>query len=153
MKAVKITNPRWLIQHGNVFSKYCDKIAVDGMTYESLMGFFYNAVQFGGDAMELWMAIDDDGPHAFALFRVLVFPYVGTVSCDHFHRWGESGESVDLLIDKFIEFGKRHRATVFTGAFVNEKVYRVFQSRCKGKMEITQTPFVNFTARRITENG
>ena len=131
MKAVKVTDPRWIGIIGPEIKAYVKKIGASNVTYEGMFVYFQRAVQFGGDKTELWVVMnDEEKPVAFAHWFVRDVPCNGTVYFDQLYSWTRAIEPVDILINEFVKFAERSRATIFEFDLVNEKVASVIESRC-----------------------
>jgi hypothetical protein len=122
IKLVKITNPMWMQILGPRISEYCERLKVPCVTYESMMSYLTNVVQFGGDTSEFWVAFENDNPVGFCLWCVLGFPYIGVVHCDQVYTWGENKEISRSLFGKFLEFAEKNRAPYIHGLMINKKV-------------------------------
>ena len=131
MKAVKVTDPRWIGIIGPEIKSYVKKINAGNVTYEGMFVYFQRAVQFGGDKTELWVVMDDDKPVAFGHWFVRDVPCNGTVYFDQIYSWTRSIEPVDLLIQAFKRFAVRSNATIYEFDLVNNKVAEAIESRCK----------------------
>ena len=148
-KLVKITNVVWLGQLGPQIKVFYDKVGTQTITYETLFAYFSRTVQHGGDVAEFWVVFKDEEPLAFAHWFVCDLPHRGTVFCDYVYSWNRMREPVQMLLDKFIEFGKLKRAPIYKGTAINEAVYRVFR-KAASKMgyEFDVTPLIDFIGRK-----
>ena len=92
---------------------------------------------------------DNDKPIAFGHWMVRDLPHVGKVYCDFIYSWVKDRRPADLLIDKFIEFGKKHRAVIYEGDAINDPVFRAFQKIASRKgYYLTKSNHINFTGRK-----
>ena len=149
-KMIKISNPKWLGILGPQIQTFCDKLNLDTITYETLYTYFVRTVQHGGDNIEFWVVLKDNEPIAFAHWFVNGLPHYGAVSCDYIHSWNRMREPIELLLDKFIEFGKKHHAPIYTGTATNEAVFRVFRKAAlKIGYKLEKTPWIDFMGRHV----
>ena len=148
-KIAKITNPNWLGVLGPQINGFIEKAWTPTITYETLYTYFARSIQFGQNVAEFWVVFRDDEPVAFAHWFVCDLPHRGVVFCDYIYSWNRMREPVQMLLDKFIEFGKEKRAPVYKGTAINEAVYRVFRKAAsKLGYEIEVTPLVDFIGRK-----
>jgi hypothetical protein len=155
MKALKITNPLWLGQIGPKIDSFVKKINVAGITYESLYSYFAQSIQHGGEMSEFWCVFDEEQrqPVAFAHWLVRGLPHIGKVYCDFVYSWTKQREPASLLIDKFIDFGKKHRSPIYEGDAINEITFRLFRKTAHDKgYGLEKSGHVNFVGRKRNEN-
>jgi hypothetical protein len=152
LKAVKITNPMWLGNLGKFIAGFLDKVPVVGISYETLYTYFAGTVQHGGsmtpmnmrDGREFWVVFKDSKPIAFAHWFVKGPPYIGTVYMDYIFSWNTKKEPVQLLLEKFGEFGVDHRAKYWEADAANERVFSVFKNAAdRLGYEVVQTNRIN----------
>jgi len=149
LKIVKITNPNWMGQLGPQIKTFCDKVGTPTITYETLYSYFLRSVQHGGEVAEFHVVFKDDEPLAFAHWFVCDLPHRGVVFCDYVYSWNRMREPVELLLDSFIEFGKKKRAPLYKGTAINDAVYRVFRKAASKKgYEFDVTPLIDFIGRK-----
>lgn len=149
LQLTQITNPIWLGQLGPQINTFCSKIQTPTITYETLYAYFSRTVQHGGDIAQFWVVFKDNEPVAFAHWFVCDLPHRGVVFCDYIHSWNRMREPVELLLDKFIEFGKNKHAPIYKGTAINEAVYRVFRKAAsKRGYEFEITPLIDFLGRK-----
>ena len=61
-------------------------------------------------------------------------------------------EPVQMLFDKFIEFGRKNHCPIYKGTAVNETVFRVFRKAAsKRGYDLNRTELVDFLGRK--KNG
>jgi len=128
----RITNPLIIGQIASLIQKFHSRIKetsgmYDGITYESLYAYATRVVQFGGDRGEFWLAMEDNVPVGFAIWRVLDLPHIGTVHCDAMYNDTRNQKSIKELYDEFISFGQRQRALIYRYDAVNDKVGDYFK--------------------------
>lgn len=128
LRAQKVNNPVWLARMGPVIEKYVNQYGTEGITYQSLVTYFQQVAQFGGEGSEFWVVFDEDKqePVAFAQWAVLSLPYVGCVHLNHIHSWMRRQEPAKMLWDEFNKFGKKHNAPIFLGYALNEKLFEYY---------------------------
>lgn len=149
MKALKITNPLWLGQLGPKIESFVKKIKVAGITYESLYAYFVQSIQYGGEMSEFWVVFDNGQPVAFAHWLVRGLPHIGKVYCDFIYSWTKQKEPASLLLDEFINFGKKHRAPIYEGDATSEVTFRVFRKIAHTKgYDLEKSNHVNFVGRK-----
>lgn len=157
MKLVKITNPLWLNDIAQEIRSFSENLNLDGITYESLMAYFQTTVQFRGRLAEFWVVFDslksvDESPEcmAFAHWIVSGQPHLGTVYCDFIYSWVKDGKPVELLIDQFLEFGRKSNCPIYEGDAIDELRFRVFRKVASRKgYDLTTRNNVTFTGRKI----
>ena len=148
-KIAQISNPNWLGTLGPQIKAFCDKASVPTVTYETLYTYFLRSVQHGGKVAEFWVVFKDEEPIAFAHWFVNDLPHRGLVFCDYIHSWNRMRQPVEMLLDKFIEFGKDHHAPIYKGTAINQAVFRVFRKAAsKRGYKLEQTPLVDFIGRK-----
>ena len=132
MKLQKITEPRWLGILGPKINEYTKYLKEQQITYESLFSYLAMSIQHGRrndgkpDTSEFWVVSSDDGkPKAFAHWFVRPLPHIGKVYMDGIYSWAKTPRVVSMLIDEFLEFGKRHRSSIYEADCVNEKVFEL----------------------------
>jgi len=149
LKIVKITNPNWLGVIGPQIKAFAEKINLPTLTYETLYTYFVNSIQFGGENSEFWVVMKDEEVLAFAHWFVCGLPHRGVVFCDFVHSWNRMREPVQMLLDEFIEFGKKKRCPYYKGTAVNEPVFRVFRKAAsKRGYELNKTELIDFIGRK-----
>jgi len=149
MKVIKITNPLWLGQIGPKLDAFVKKISVQGIGYESFYSYIVNAIQFGGNLSEFWVAMDKNKPVAFAHWLVRGLPHVGTVYCDFIHSWTKDQKAISLLLDEFARFGEKNHAPLYEGDTINETIYRLFRKLVGEKgYDIEKSGVINFIGRK-----
>jgi len=149
MEALRITNPNWLGVLGPQIKTFEEKISLPTITYETLFTYFSRTIQFGGDSTEFWVVMDGDENLAFAHWFVCGLPHRGVVFCDFIYSWNRMREPVEMLLDGFIEFGKKHRAPIYKGTALNESVFRVFRKAAsKRGIELNKTKLIDFIGRK-----
>jgi hypothetical protein len=159
MIAVRITDPLWVGNLGEHFVKFVKKIGTLGISSASFHSYLTRSVQFGGNAMELWVVFESDEhgtpdfsrPLAFAHWLVRDLPHVGKTYCDFIHNWSRKGEAVALLIEKWIEFADKFNARLFEGESTNKRLFQHFRKLANANgfvMEATQR--TNFIAWKET---
>ncbi len=133
MKIQKITEPKWLGMIGPKISEYVKHLKEQQISYESLFSYLAMSIQHGRrndgkpDTTEFWVALGDTGkPVAFAHWFVRPLPHIGKVYIDGIYSWAKTPRAVSLLIDEYLEFGKRHRCSTYEADCINEKVFNLF---------------------------
>ncbi len=132
MKIQKITEPRWLGILGPKINEYSKFLKEQHITYESLFTYIAMGIQHGRrsdgkpDTSEFWVCFNDGKPRAFAHWFVRPIPHIGKVYMDGIYSWAKTPRVVHLLLDEFLEFGKRHRCTTYEADLINEKVFNLF---------------------------
>ncbi len=131
MKLQKITSPLWIGSIGPKINEYVKYLKEQQITYESLYSYLAMSIQAGRrgdgkpDTSEFWVVFNEGKPRAFAHWFVRPIPHVGKVYMDGIYSWAKTPKVVSMLIDEFIEFGKRHRAPIYETDCVNEKVFEI----------------------------
>jgi hypothetical protein len=149
LSVIKITNPLWVGGISKIIQDFCEKLKVPSISYGTLYAYFCNAVQFGGDRAEFWVALNGKEPVAFAHWYAKGLPHAGMVSCDFIYSWNRSKEPISLLFDKYIEFGIKNNAPLYEGDAINETIFRVFRKVAYKKgYDLTKTELCNFVGRR-----
>ena len=148
LKLVRITNPLYLGNIAPNIVTFIEKTKPTGITYETLYTYLGNSIQFGQDKSEFWVAFDGENPIAFAHWLAMPLPHIGKVCCDLIMSWNRKREPVEHLIDKFIEFGKRHNSPLYEAYFVNEPIFRVFRKAAHKKgIMLEKTDIINAVGR------
>lgn len=149
MKAIKANNPLYIGQLAKRIQEYHRRIAIPGITYETLYSYFTGVIQHGREAAEFWMVLDDADPLGFAVFTVMPIPYIGTVHFDHIYVWGKEKGTSGLLVDEFVKFSERHNAVLGDITARNKATYRLFKRMVEKKgFAVVDNESVNFIARR-----
>lgn len=153
LKVCKITNPNWLGYLGQQIKAFCDKLDSPTVTYETLYTYFTRTIQLGGTAAEFWVVMQDSDDQAqesvaFAHWFVCDLPHRGLVFCDYVYSWNRMKRPVEMLLDKFIEFGRKKHAPIYKGTAINQTVFRVFRkAAAKRGYRLEVTPLVDFIGR------
>ena len=163
----KVVNPELLSALNSEVIKFAEKMDLDGVTSQSLWLYFYESIQRSviqeNSGMpiteEFWVVytIDDDTTgtiaiHAFSHWFKQGLPHVGSVYCDFMYSWNTAKKPASMLINKFVEFGKRHHCPWYEFDAVNERVYTVFKKAAEKRgYEIKRRPRVNCIGRE--KNG
>jgi hypothetical protein len=148
MKLYKITNPLWLTAIAPRVDEFIKKIDIDGITYDSMMVYLRQCVQFGGTVNEFWVVVDEE-PVAFANFGVRGLPHIGKVMCDYIYSWSKSHEPVMMLMGEFAEFGKRNRCLIYEGDAISEFTFRAFRKAAsKLGYELKKRENIQFMGRK-----
>lgn len=146
---VKVNNPEYLGFIAPNIKTFCEKAPIPTIDYETLYAYFMRTVQMGGAIAEFWVVFRDKEPLAFAHWFVNDLPHRGLVFCDFIHCWNRMREPVQMLLDKFLEFGKRNNAPIYKGTAINEAVFRVFRKAAsKRGYKLEVTPLVDFIGRK-----
>jgi hypothetical protein len=149
LKIFKIDNPNWLGMLGPQIKVFADKINLPTLTYETLYTYFLRTVQFGGGRAEFWVVSQGEEVVAFAHWYVCDLPHRGVVFMDFIHSWNRMRKPVMMLLDKYIEFGKKNHAPIYKGTAINETVFRVFRKAAsKWGYELHRTELVDFLGRK-----
>jgi len=155
MKTQKITSPLWLGSIGPKIHEYSKFLKEQQITYESLYSYLAMSIQSGRrgdgrpDMSEFWVVFTEGKPRAFAHWVVRPLPHIGKVYMDGIYSWAKTPKVISLLLDEFIEFGKRHRSPIYEADAVNEKVYDIFTKYATEKgYEITRTNSIHGIGRK-----
>ena len=150
-KLIKVTDPRYIGVLAPQIKDFYDKIAPDSpsITYETLYAYFVRTAQHGGKIAEFWVVFKEDGPVAFAHWFCCDMPHRGMVFCDFINSWNRMRQPVQMLLDKFIEFGKTNHAPIYRGTAINQAVFRVFRKAAsKRGYVLHESPMVDFIGRK-----
>lgn len=147
LEAIEITNPRWLgyiAPHINGFyEKTKEQLPTVG--YETLYAYFEQSIGNPGIPSEFWVVKKGGDVLAFAHWFKCGLPHTGVVFIDFVHSWNRMREPIQMLMDKYFEFGKRMRCTVYKGTAVSESVFRVFRkSASRRGYELKKTVLIDF---------
>lgn len=144
-KAIKITHPGFLAYFPKSIQDLVKKLKDPTITYETLYTYFNNTVQFGGDLAEFWAVTDGAKVYGYAHFYVKALPHRGVVCCDYIYCCKNRKNATQLLVDEYIEFGKRNRSYLYEGTALGETTFRVFRNRAlKAGYDIKQTGKITF---------
>jgi len=152
IETFEITNPRWLGYiaphiHG-FYEKTKDKLPT--ITYETLYAYFEQSCSDPRIPSEFWVAKKGDDLLAFAHWFKVGIPHSGVVFMDFIHSWNRMREPVQMLLDRYIEFGKRQRSTIFKGTAVSESVFRVFRKAASRRgYDLNKTSLIDFLGRKV----
>ena len=133
MKLQKITEPRWLGMIGPRINEYVKFLKEQHISYESLFTYLAMSIQGGRreppahDVSEFWVVNNEGKPKAFAHWFVRPVPHIGKVYMDGIYSWAKTPRVVSMLIDEFLEFGKRHRCSIYEADCINEKVFDIIE--------------------------
>jgi len=127
MKVIKITNALWLSQIAPKINDFNKKLKVPGLTYEGLLTYYQQSVQFGGEMLEFWVVFDGVAPVAFAHWMAKAIPYTGTVYLDAIYNWTKQSEPVKLLAKEFHDFGVNRNALIYEANVINDRIFRIFR--------------------------
>ena len=144
---------------GPKINEYCKYLKEQQITYESLFSYLAMSIQHGrcndgkADTSEFWVVFSDDGkPKAFAHWFVRPLPHLGKVYMDGIYSWAKTPRVVSLLIDEFLEFGKRHRSSIYEADCVNEKVFGIITKYADEKgYDFKNTGTINSIGRKRRE--
>jgi len=149
LKIAKITNPNWLGVLGPQIKTFADKINLPTITYETLYTYFLRTIQHQGDIAQFHVVMRDEEVLAFAHWYVCDLPHRGVVFMDFIHSWNRMREPVQMLFDKFYEFGKQKHAPIYKGTAINETIFRVFRKAAsKRGYVLHKTELVDFLGRK-----
>ena len=152
LEAVEIKNPRWLgyiAPHINGFYQKT-KEQLPTVTYETLYAYFEQSCGNASIPSEFWVVRKGEDLLAFAHWFKCGLPHSGVVFMDFIHSWNRMREPVQMLFDKYGEFGMKHRCTIYKGTAVNESVFRVFRKAAsKRGYELSRTTLIDFLGRKI----
>ena len=131
LKAIKINNGAWLPVIAEHIEAFCKKAHVDGIQPGNLQTYFAQIAQgwYGRDTTEFWMVFDDNKPVAFAAWFTLGLPHIAKVYCPALYSWQKDSAVVNLLIDEFAKFGKRHNAVWYSADLVSKSLVRLLKKR------------------------
>ena len=151
VEVIEIKNPRWLgyiAPHINTFYEKT-KEQLPTITYETLYAYFEQSVSLASAPSEFWVAKKGNDLLAFAHWFKCGMPHSGVVFMDFVHSWNRMREPVKMLLDKYIDFGKKQRCTIYKGTAVNEAVFRVFRKAASRRgYELDKTPLIDFLGRQ-----
>ncbi|MHC4292660.1 MAG: hypothetical protein ACYSTX_00065 [Planctomycetota bacterium] len=146
---IKITNPNWLGVIGPQIQSFTKKINLPNITYETLFTYFINTIQYGGDAAEFHVTMEGKSPVAFAHWFVCGLPHRGAVYMDWIYSWTKKQRAVSLLVDEFVEFGKKQHAPIYKGQAISLSVYRLFRKLSSEKgYKLDKTSLIDFIGRK-----
>ena len=152
LEVIEVTNPRWLgyiAPHINEFYQKT-KIQLPTIRYETLYAYFEQSCGSINIPSEFWVAKKGDDVLAFAHWFKCGLPHTGVVFMDFVYAWNRMREPVQMLIDKYIEFGKKQRSTIYKGTAVNESVFRVFRKAASRRgYNLEKTELIDFLGRKI----
>ncbi len=131
MNAVKITNPLWLGQIAPKINDFAKKMSAPDITYETLLTYYQQVAQFGGDTSEFWIVFDGRTPQAFAHWFAQGLPHIGSAHMDAIYNWAKESEPVKLLMDQYYAFGVGHRCMIYEANLMNDRLFRVFRKYAK----------------------
>ena len=148
-KLIKITQPEWLGYLAPQIKVFAEKLGQKTITYETLYTYFLKTIQHGGEIAEFWVVFKEDEPIAFAHWFVSSLPHRGLVSCDYVNSWNRMREPIEMLLEKFIEFGQERNAPLYAGTAINETIFRVFRKAfAKVGLRAERQEWVEFVGRR-----
>ena len=158
MKLQKITNPQWLLTIAPKISEYAKYLKEQHISYEALASYIAMSVQAGRridgkpDTSEFWVVSTEGKPRAFAHWFVRPIPHIGKVYLDGIYSWAKTPKVIHLLLDEFLEFGKRHRCSLYEADAVNEKVYGIFEKYADEKgYEVARSTGIHGIAKKRRE--
>lgn len=150
LRLVRINNPLFLGNIGPEIKAFQEKIAVPGITYEGLYAYFTQSIQFGGDKSEFWVVFEGEKPISFAHCVVRGFPHIGKVYLDFIYNWTNNVKAVPLLLEKYVEFGKKHRALLYEADCVDETIFRLFKREAgKSGFDFIKTGHINCVSKKM----
>ena len=133
MKLQKVTSPTWLLTIAPKIKDYSVYLKSHHISYEALCSYLAMSIQSGRrendqpDMSEFWVVFTEGKPRAFAHWMVRPLPHIGKVYMDGIYSWAKTPKVVEMLVEEFIEFGKRHRCPIYEADCINEKVFEIFQ--------------------------
>ena len=139
MKIIKITNVHWLPRLGTRIAELANRLDTKTIQPESLYVHFANMVQFGGENSEFWAVMENNEPIAFASWFVMGHPHVGAINMDYIYNWSRKKDAVRLLVDEWIEYGKRKRAKYYYGTAINSQTLEIFK-KYAGEINLNLDP-------------
>lgn len=132
----KITNPNYLGIIAPLVMRFHKRVKessglYEGIRYETLFTYLTKLVQMGHgkpeDNAEVWVAHNDENhPVGFAAWHVMDLPHIGKVFCPCLFNDTRNQKAIRELYEEFIQFGRRHRCTLYQYFAVNEKVGNYF---------------------------
>ena len=144
----RVTNPLFLGYLAPNLKTFIEKTKPIGVTYETFYAYLGQSIQMGGQQSEFWVVYCDDKLSAFAHWFVMPLPHTGKVCCDYIASWNRKREPVQMLLEKFIEFGKKNRCPMYQGYAINETLFRVWRKAAhKLNLGIQRTEIINFVGR------
>jgi len=149
---LEITNPNWLGYIAPEIKQFVEKTKLPTMTYETLYTYFSQSIQNAAAPSEFWVVRKGEDNLAFAHWFVCGLPHRGVVFMDFIHSWNRMREPVQMLMDKYGEFGRKHRCPIYKGMAVSESVFRVFRKAASRRgFELNKTELIDFIGRK--KNG
>ena len=153
MKAVKINSGAYLPELAEHIVEFCKRAHVDGVQPGNFQTYLAQIAQFGGDRAELWVVFEDNIPVAFAVWEVLGLPHIAKVYCLAIHSWTKDRQAVELLTDKFVEFGNKHNAVWWSADFVGKGNVKLFTKKMEARgFQGRDSKLTNCVFRRL-KNG
>jgi hypothetical protein len=154
MKVMKLTNPLYIGEIAPLILSFYNKVKktseYEGISYETLHAYLVQAIQFGGDFNEVWVALDDkDVPVGFAKWHVCGLPHFGKVYVEFLYsKLKDKIVSVEL-IKEFVKFGEKNRASWYSFDAVNPNVAKALM-RISEEVGVhsKETGIVNFIGRK-----
>jgi len=154
----KITNPNYLGIIAPLVMRFHKRVKdssgmYDGIRYETFFSYLTRLVQIGRgvpeDRAEVWVAYDEDNmPVGFAAWNVMDLPHIGTVFCSCMFNDTRNQNAIKELYSEFIQFGRKHRASLYQYHAVNEKVGDYFKGILdKLGVEVTETGAREYVGR------
>ncbi len=158
MKIQKITEPKWLGMIGPKINEYVKHLKEQQISYEALFSYLSVSITAGRreppapDVSEFWVAFNEGKPRAFAHWFVRPLPHIGKVYIDGIYSWAKTPRAVSLLIDEYLEFGKRHRCSTYEADCINEKIFKIFTKYADEKgYDFKDTGTINSIGRKRRE--
>jgi hypothetical protein len=154
MQIFKLTNPLYIGEIAPLIQAFYDHVKrtskYEGISYESLYTYLVQAIQFGGEISEVWVAIDDENkPIAFAKWHVCGPPHYGKVYVEFLYSKVKDKKVSVELIKEFVKFGEKHRAPYYSYDAVNPAVAkRLMAISEEVGVPCHETGVVNFVGRK-----
>lgn len=136
----RLNDLRWFGNLSEYLMKYAAKLDIKNMPHQALYTYLYDSARRCWEQEmkgtkpleELWLVYEEieNQPikvYAFAHWFFCPLPKLGTVFIDHIFSWNTSKEPAEMLIDKFLEFGKNHGCIWYEWSAINERVCKVFE--------------------------
>ena len=128
----KITNAAWVVHLGPLVEKFVQRAELPNVSYHSLVHVLQERAQFGGEAVELWVARNETETFGWASWRVALPPLIATVYWDYLYTIGNRKDITRMFAAEFIRFKNKHNAIyIKMDVTKHGKVLKHFQEMAK----------------------
>jgi len=124
---MEITNALWLAQIAPRISDFAKKLAVPGISYESLYAYYQQSIQYGKESTEFWVVFEGREPQAFGHFIALGLPHAGKIRIDALCNWTKESMPTVMIVEKAIEFAQAQNAPLIDAELINDRLFRIFR--------------------------